>query len=80
MTTAARTADGTAVPERWALGVSFVPKGRYVDREFARLELDRLFPNVWQMACREEELPKPGSYYEYTIGDRSILVLSLIHI
>ena len=75
MTTSVRAATSAAVPERWALGENFVPKGRYVDREFARLELERLFPNVWQMACREEELPKPGAFYEYTIGDRSILVV-----
>jgi phenylpropionate dioxygenase-like ring-hydroxylating dioxygenase large terminal subunit len=75
MTTSARSVDGATVPEQWALGDNFVPKGRYVDREFARLELERLFPNVWQMACREEELPKAGSFHEYTIGDRSILVV-----
>lgn len=75
MTSPGDLPDGAAVPERWALGKAFVPKGRYVDVDFARLEHERLFPNVWQMACREEELPTTGSFHEYTIGERSILVV-----
>lgn len=64
-----------SVPTRWVLGESFVPKGRYVDTDFARLELDRLFPRVWQVACREEDLVGAGAFHEYTIGDQSILVV-----
>jgi phenylpropionate dioxygenase-like ring-hydroxylating dioxygenase large terminal subunit len=73
-TSTEQTAQGT-VPERWALGESFVPKGRYVDRDFARLELDELFTKTWQVACREEDLVGPGAFHEYTIGDQSILVI-----
>ena len=34
----ATSTDATTgvVPERWALGEGFVPKGRYVDRDFAK--------------------------------------------
>ena len=53
----------------------FVPKERYLSREFLDLEMDRLWPRVWQIACREEEIPQPGDYLEYTIGDQSILVV-----
>ena len=63
------------VPERWALGDNFVPKGRYVDADFARLEHERLFTQTWQMACREEDLVDAGAFHEYTIGDQSILVV-----
>ena len=38
-------------------------------------EMERLWPRVWQIACREEELPEVGDYVEYTIGDQSILVV-----
>jgi len=31
--------------------------------------------SVWQMACREEEIPKVGSYYTYDIVDQSIIVI-----
>jgi phenylpropionate dioxygenase-like ring-hydroxylating dioxygenase large terminal subunit len=63
------------VPELWALGEGFVPKGRYVDRDFAKLEHDRLFTQTWQVACREEDLVGAGAFHEYTIGDQSILVI-----
>jgi nitrite reductase/ring-hydroxylating ferredoxin subunit len=52
-----------------------IPKARYTSPEFARLELDRLWSRVWQIACREEELPEPGDFVEYEIGDQSILVV-----
>ncbi len=63
------------VPERYRLGEAFVPKGRYLDAEFQQLEVDRLFTKTWLMACRLEDLPGVGSYYEYLIGGHSILVV-----
>jgi phenylpropionate dioxygenase-like ring-hydroxylating dioxygenase large terminal subunit len=63
------------VPERWELGETFVPKGRYTDPEFLRLEYERLFPQVWQPACREEEIPDEGDYHEYAVGKESIIVV-----
>src|SRR5437763_15729298 len=54
---------------------SLIPKERYISREFADLEMERLWPHVWQIACREEEVPSPGDFVEYVIGDQSILVL-----
>ena len=51
-----------------------IPKERYVSQEFFDLEMERLWPRVWQMACREEEVPEVGDFLEYTIGDESILV------
>jgi len=71
----ADTQTASVVPPRYTCGETFVPKGRYIDPEFLQLELDRLFTQVWQTACREEELPHPGSYYEYTIGRQSIMVV-----
>lgn len=52
-----------------------VPPERYFDREFYELEKRRLWPRVWQMACREEEIPQPGDFVEYEICDQSILVV-----
>ena len=45
----------------------FVPVERYYDPRFAALERDHLWPRVWQMACRLEEIPSAGDYVEYTI-------------
>ncbi len=53
----------------------FVPAERYYDPEFARLERAHLWPRVWQMACRLEEIPAPGDFVEYSICDQSILVV-----
>jgi nitrite reductase/ring-hydroxylating ferredoxin subunit len=53
----------------------FVPKERYTSRAFAELELERLWSKVWQVAGREEEMPRAGDYMEYEIGDESILLV-----
>ena len=39
-----------------------VPVEDYVSKEFLALENERIWPKVWLMACREEELAQPGSY------------------
>ncbi|WP_007514126.1 aromatic ring-hydroxylating oxygenase subunit alpha [Pseudofrankia saprophytica] len=52
-----------------------VPRERYYDREFFELEKEHLWPRVWQMACRAEEIPRPGDFVEYEICDQSILVV-----
>ena len=46
-----------------------IPKERYLSREFLDLEYERMWSRVWQVACREEEIPNVGDYVEYTIGD-----------
>jgi len=53
----------------------FIPKEDYVSPAFAARERERLWPNVWQMACREEEVPRVGDYVTYDIGDESIIVI-----
>ncbi len=47
----------------------------YQDDAIARLERDRLWPRVWQMACREAELATPGDFVVYDIVDDSILIV-----
>ena len=41
--------------------------------------MECLWPRVWQVACREEEIPNSGDFLEYTIGDQSILVVRSDH-
>lgn len=52
-----------------------IPKERYTSRAFLDLELERLWPRVWQIACREEQVAAVGDYCEYTIGTESVLVM-----
>ncbi len=56
-------------------GMVIVPGARYTSRDFFALEMERLWPRVWQVACREEEIPETGDFLEYTVGDQSILVV-----
>jgi phenylpropionate dioxygenase-like ring-hydroxylating dioxygenase large terminal subunit len=51
-----------------------IPAERYYDPEFFALEAERLWPRVWQMACRLEELPAVGDWVEYSCLGRSIIV------
>jgi phenylpropionate dioxygenase-like ring-hydroxylating dioxygenase large terminal subunit len=50
-------------------------KERYYDPEFFQLEAEQLWPRVWQMACRLEELPDAGDFVEYRILDQSVIVV-----
>jgi phenylpropionate dioxygenase-like ring-hydroxylating dioxygenase large terminal subunit len=48
---------------------------RYYDPEFFAMENELLWPRVWQMACRLEDIPKPGDHVEYEILDQSVIVV-----
>ncbi len=52
----------------------FIPKDHYLSRAFADAEAEYLWPHVWQVACREEEIATPGAYIAYDIVDDSIIV------
>jgi phenylpropionate dioxygenase-like ring-hydroxylating dioxygenase large terminal subunit len=53
----------------------WVPKERYTGRAFFDAEMERLWPRVWQIACREEELTEAGDYVVYEIGAQSIVLV-----
>jgi phenylpropionate dioxygenase-like ring-hydroxylating dioxygenase large terminal subunit len=52
-----------------------LPVDPYVSEEFARLERERMWPNVWLFAAREEEMPDPGDTVVFEINDRSFLLV-----
>jgi len=52
-----------------------VPKQRYFDPDFYAREAEQLWPRVWQMACRLEEIPQPRDFVEYEFLDQSVIVL-----
>jgi phenylpropionate dioxygenase-like ring-hydroxylating dioxygenase large terminal subunit len=52
-----------------------IPAKRYYDRAFYELECERLWPRVWQMACRLEEIPQVGDWVEYKILDKSVILM-----
>src|SRR5882724_11428399 len=53
----------------------FIPKEHYTSAEFTQLENERLWPRVWQIACRTEDLPEVGSFFTYKIVHQSIVVV-----
>jgi phenylpropionate dioxygenase-like ring-hydroxylating dioxygenase large terminal subunit len=68
----------SALPVPHAMNPEFpdrVPKERYFDADFYQLEVEQLWPRVWQMACRLEELPEAGDFVEYEILDQSVVVV-----
>jgi phenylpropionate dioxygenase-like ring-hydroxylating dioxygenase large terminal subunit len=52
-----------------------ITKDRYTSAEFAAQEAEHLWPYVWQIACRLEDLPTTGDFLEYQIAGQSILVV-----
>jgi phenylpropionate dioxygenase-like ring-hydroxylating dioxygenase large terminal subunit len=56
-------------------GDADIPYESYTSRDYARLEQERLFPRVWQWACREDHLPNPGMYYIYDVANMSAIVV-----
>jgi phenylpropionate dioxygenase-like ring-hydroxylating dioxygenase large terminal subunit len=52
-----------------------VPSRRYYDPAFYALEVEHLWPRVWQMACRLEEIPNAGDFVEYENLDQSVIVV-----
>jgi phenylpropionate dioxygenase-like ring-hydroxylating dioxygenase large terminal subunit len=57
------------------LGSEPLATHRYTSPEFFRLETERMWPNVWQFAAREEEFPDPGDLVVYENAGRSYLLV-----
>jgi phenylpropionate dioxygenase-like ring-hydroxylating dioxygenase large terminal subunit len=53
----------------------FVPADRYRGPDVAQRERELLWPRVWQLACREQEIPKVGDFVAYEILGESIIIV-----
>ena len=51
-----------------------IPTPRYYDPDFFRMEAEQLWPRVWQMACRLEQIPQAYDFATYEILDQSVIV------
>jgi phenylpropionate dioxygenase-like ring-hydroxylating dioxygenase large terminal subunit len=47
----------------------------FLSKDYAEAEKERLWPRVWQMAGREEDIPNVGDYFTYDICDDSIIIV-----
>jgi phenylpropionate dioxygenase-like ring-hydroxylating dioxygenase large terminal subunit len=52
-----------------------IPVQRYYDEAFFKLETERVWPHVWQMACRLEQIENVGEWVEYKILTKSVIVV-----
>lgn len=56
------TPNAQSFKEGGAVRADFVPADDYLSTDFLDLEARYLWPRTWQMACREEEIPRVGDY------------------
>jgi phenylpropionate dioxygenase-like ring-hydroxylating dioxygenase large terminal subunit len=62
--------------EHWThQGTHDVDRERYWTPEFHQLEVEHVWRKVWQVACREEDLPAVGDHVVYDIAQDSLLVV-----
>jgi nitrite reductase/ring-hydroxylating ferredoxin subunit len=74
-------ADSRPVPASLAsespadLGTAPFDAARYTSQAFFEREAASMWTRVWQMACREEEIPEPGDTVVYDIVGKSFLIV-----
>jgi nitrite reductase/ring-hydroxylating ferredoxin subunit len=52
-----------------------VPVDRYIERKYHELEVEHIWKKVWQMVCREEDIPEVGDYHLYEVANLQFLVV-----
>src|SRR5579862_724254 len=57
------------------LGSEPLRSDRYTDPEFFALEKRKMWPQVWQFAARDEDMPDPHDYVVYDNVGRSYLIV-----
>jgi phenylpropionate dioxygenase-like ring-hydroxylating dioxygenase large terminal subunit len=66
---------GAEWPPSWNTMPHGISVGRYIDPAFQRLEYEKLWSKVWQIAIRVDEIPEVNDYTVYTIGARTVLLV-----
>jgi len=57
------------------LGSAMVRKERYLSRDFAQLEWERMWTRVWLLAAWEHDVAQPGDWCTFDVGPESIIVV-----
>ncbi len=57
------------------IDVPSVPRARYTDKAFFDLEVARMWSRVWQLACREEQIPEVGDCLVYESPGASLFIV-----
>lgn len=64
------TEDGNVFPEKVRFGFE-----RYYDRDYARLEHEKVLLKTWQFAAREEDIPNVGDRVPFDLGASSFIIV-----
>jgi phenylpropionate dioxygenase-like ring-hydroxylating dioxygenase large terminal subunit len=70
-----QSGGGTEWPPSWNTMPHGISVGRYIDPGFQKLEYERLWSQVWQIAARVDEIPEVNDYSTYDIGDQSVVLV-----
>lgn len=57
------------------LGSDDIPASHYTAREFHEHEKQAVWPRVWQLACRLDDIPDTGNYFVHDSIDDSVIVV-----
>ena len=57
------------------IGSEAIPVDRYISPEHFQKEVDHVWSKVWQLACREEDIPDVGDYHIYENVGKSLIVV-----
>lgn len=57
------------------MGDEDIPVERWITREYHLQEKEKLWPKVWQMVCREDDIPEVGDNHVYNIIDDSVIIV-----
>ena len=73
------TVTGNITPTEKApepyLGTELIPAERYTSEEFHKLEWERMWTKVWNIAGRESDIPNVGDYFTTELGPESFLIV-----
>ncbi|MFA7588199.1 MAG: aromatic ring-hydroxylating dioxygenase subunit alpha [Novosphingobium sp.] len=56
-------------------GPKRVPVARFFEQKYHDLEVEHIWKKVWQMACREDDIPDVGDYVLYKIAHLEFIVV-----
>ncbi|UTH76459.1 Rieske 2Fe-2S domain-containing protein [Chromobacterium sp. IIBBL 290-4] len=56
-------------------GEMHIDRHVYTSVDFHQREMDKMWSKVWQMACREEQIPEVGDLLVYELGNYSFIIV-----
>jgi phenylpropionate dioxygenase-like ring-hydroxylating dioxygenase large terminal subunit len=56
-------------------GSQDIPTFHYTSQEYHQQEVEQVWRKVWQVACRVEDVQKPGDVHVYDIADDSLIIV-----